>query len=573
MPVRNNGFDLGTYAGTLIALLLSVVAVGSFMFFRAAESRGALVLMIMSGVGAAVSFIVVAVGGSSEKRVDARVRMATVNRRYDRYIGELGGAVLAFHAFLREMDRMPRIQNLLQNLPGLDWIDAEENCFTVNRRLGLMVYCDLRTCFRRLGYDEAYLQGLSGVGYAMIITLLVYRDPDFDLKLFYDREKRQKMLQIVSELAGGSFKMELDITGYEDEFRFAVVFGKANDEHELVQRYATNMYRWASLIAKADGMISGPEQETLAAILKMCNSGKCEPVTASGRAAGMPNIKKDTVRKADDRQSLAEVLKSLDELIGLDPVKQDIKTLTNFIEIQRKRRSAGLREVPISYHCVFTGNPGTGKTTVARIVADIYREMGIVKKGHLVETDRSGLVAEYVGQTAVKTNKVVDSALDGVLFIDEAYTLVQGNGNDYGQEAIATLLKRMEDDRDRLVVILAGYTDEMKKFIDSNPGLQSRFSRYIKFPDYNAEELAKIFLLSAKKSEYVCDKDVEASIVDIMEGAVKTKDRNFGNGRFVRNLFEKAIQRQAVRLSSVSPITTKMLTELTLHDLGFEYEN
>jgi Cdc6-like AAA superfamily ATPase len=130
----------------------------------------------------------------------------------------------------------------------------------------------------------------------------------------------------------------------------------------------------------------------------------------------------------------------------------------------------------------------------------------------------------------------------------------------------------MEDDRDRLVVILAGYTDEMKKFIDSNPGLQSRFSRYIKFPDYNAEELAKICLLSAKKSEYVCDKDVEASIVDIMEGAVKTKDRNFGNGRFVRNLFEKAIQRQAVRLSSVSPITTKMLTELTLHDLGFEYE-
>jgi SpoVK/Ycf46/Vps4 family AAA+-type ATPase len=319
-------------------------------------------------------------------------------------------------------------------------------------------------------------------------------------------------------------------------------------------------------------MISGPEQETLAAILKMCNPGKCEPVTASGRAAGMPNIKKDTVRKADDRQSLAEVLKSLDELIGLAPVKQDIKTLTNFIEIQRKRKSAGLREAPISYHCVFTGNPGTGKTTVARIVADIYREMGIVKKGHLVETDRSGLVAEYVGQTAVKTNKVVDSALDGVLFIDEAYTLVQGNGNDYGQEAIATLLKRMEDDRDRLVVILAGYTDEMKKFIDSNPGLQSRFSRYIKFPDYNAEELAKIFLLSAKKSEYVCDKDVEASIVDIMEGAVKTKDRNFGNGRFVRNLFEKAIQRQAVRLSSVSPITTKMLTELTLHDLGFEYE-
>jgi type VII secretion ATPase EccA len=395
---------------------------------------------------------------------------------------------------------------------------------------------------------------------------------NFDLKLFYDGEKRQKLLQIVSELAHTT-NIELEIDGHGDEFRFGIIFGKMNHEYELVQRYATNMYRWASLIAKADGMISGAEQETLASILKMRDSEKCENVRISGNASGVPKHDKKDVGKTESRQSLAEVMKSLDDLIGLAPVKQDIKTLANFIEIQRKRKLAGLREAPISYHCVFIGNPGTGKTTVARIVADIYREMGIVKKGHLVETDRSGLVAEYVGQTAVKTNKVIDSALDGVLFIDEAYTLVQGTGNDYGGEAIATLLKRMEDDRDRLVVILAGYTDEMKKFIDSNPGLQSRFSRYIRFPDYSAEELAKIFLLSAKKSEYVCDKDVEASIVDIMESAVKVKDKNFGNGRFVRNLFEKAIQRQAVRLSSVSPVTTEMLTELTLHDLGFKYES
>ena len=199
--------------------------------------------------------------------------------------------------------------------------------------------------------------------------------------------------------------------------------------------------------------------------------------------------------------------------------------------------------------------------------------MGIVKKGHLVETDRSGLVAEYVGQTAVKTNKIIDSALDGVLFIDEAYTLVQGGERDYGGEAIATLLKRMEDDRDRLVVILAGYTDEMRKFIDSNPGLQSRFSRNIQFPDYTADDLAKIFLLTAEKSQYVCDNDVKASLEQIMELAVSKKDRNFGNGRFVRNLFEKAIQRQAVRLSSVAPVTAEMLSELTLHDLGFAYED
>ena len=194
------------------------------------------------------------------------------------------------------------------------------------------------------------------------------------------------------------------------------------------------------------------------------------------------------------------------------------------------------------------------------------------KKGHLVETDRSGLVGEYVGHTAVKTNKIIDSALDGVLFIDEAYTLVQGGDHDYGGEAIATLLKRMEDDRDRLVVILAGYTDEMKKFIDSNPGLQSRFNRYIQFPDYTAEELSQIFLLTAERSQYTCDADVRASLNDIMKNAVETKDKNFGNGRFVRNLFEKAIQRQAVRLSTVESVTTEMLAELTLHDLGFRYE-
>ena len=273
------------------------------------------------------------------------------------------------------------------------------------------------------------------------------------------------------------------------------------------------------------------------------------------------------------KAGLTEVMKNLDKLIGLASVKNEVRQLASFIEIQLKRKAHGLKVAPMTYHCVFTGNPGTGKTTIARILAEIYREMGVVKKGHLVETDRSGLVAEYVGQTAIKTNKIIDSALDGVLFVDEAYSLIQGGEKDYGREAIATLLKRMEDDRDRLVVILAGYTDEMKNFIDSNPGLQSRFNRYIEFPDYNAEELAKIFLMDAEKNQYTCDGDVLASIVNVMESAVQNKDRNFGNARYVRNLFEKAIQRQAVRLSAVAPITTEMLSGLTLHDLGFAYEN
>lgn len=182
-------------------------------------------------------------------------------------------------------------------------------------------------------------------------------------------------------------------------------------------------------------------------------------------------------------------------------------------------------------------------------------------------TDRSGLIAEYVGQTAIKTNKVIDSAIGGVLFIDEAYSLVGNAVVDYGAEAIATLLKRLEDDRNRFVVILAGYTDEMKNFINSNPGLQSRFNRYIHFPDYSAEELSEIFLQKCMNCQYRCTHELKVALEGIMEQAIQCKDRNFGNGRYVRNLFENAVQRQALRLSAVAPLTAEMLEELTLEDL------
>ena len=257
----------------------------------------------------------------------------------------------------------------------------------------------------------------------------------------------------------------------------------------------------------------------------------------------------------------------LDGLIGLNSVKEEVKTLRNYIIIQQEREKKGLKTTPISYHCVFTGNPGTGKTTVARIVADVYRSLGVLKKGHLVETDRSGLVADYVGQTATKTNKIIDRALDGVLFIDEAYSLATGGDNDYGKEAIATLLKRMEDNRDRLVVILAGYSDEMKQFIDSNPGLQSRFNRYIHFPDYNTDELFQIFEANCKKNDYVMTDEAKTALKSLLENAVAEKDKNFGNARFVRNLFEKTLERQANRLSKQENLSKEMLTEITKSDL------
>ena len=258
----------------------------------------------------------------------------------------------------------------------------------------------------------------------------------------------------------------------------------------------------------------------------------------------------------------------LDALIGLTTVKQEVNTLRNYIKIQQEREKNGLKPTQVSYHCVFTGNPGTGKTTVARIVAQIYKELGVLKKGHLIETDRSGLVAEYVGQTAVKTNKIIDKALDGVLFIDEAYSLVNGDESDYGREAIATLLKRMEDNRDRLVVILAGYSDEMKAFIDSNPGLQSRFNRYIHFPDYNEDEMFRIFCLRCEKSDYVITEDAKARLMDLLAQSVANKDKNFGNGRFVRNLFEKTVEHQANRLAKMENLTPEMLSRIEKEDVG-----
>ena len=254
----------------------------------------------------------------------------------------------------------------------------------------------------------------------------------------------------------------------------------------------------------------------------------------------------------------------LNNLIGLESVKKEITTFYNFLSLQKKREEQGLPSPTTSYHCVFTGNPGTGKTTVARIMAGIYKDLGILKSGHLVEVDRSKLVAEYVGQTAVKTNNVIDEALDGVLFIDEAYTLA-GEGNDFGKEAIDTLLKRMEDDRKRLVVIVAGYTNEMNKFINSNPGLQSRFNRYINFPDYTTNEMLQIFGKMADKYHYTVDESMKAALTTYIDAKLNLHEEHFGNARFVRNLFEKCLENQANRIARQANSTD--LSSLTKEDL------
>ncbi len=263
-------------------------------------------------------------------------------------------------------------------------------------------------------------------------------------------------------------------------------------------------------------------------------------------------------------------MEELNGLIGLTGIKHDVKELYDFTRIQKLRKEAGMKNVPVSMHLVFTGNPGTGKTTVARILARLYRKIGVLSKGQLVECDRSGLVAGYVGQTAVKTQKKIEEAMGGVLFIDEAYSLARSGaagGSDFGQEAIDTLLKAMEDHREDFVVIVAGYTEPMETFIHSNPGLESRFNKFIEFPDYTVDELLDIFDMNCRKYEYTPDPEARDQVKTLLMLQKSQSPENFANARAVRNLFETIITNQARRLAAEEHPTKEQMQQITLEDL------
>lgn len=356
---------------------------------------------------------------------------------------------------------------------------------------------------------------------------------------------------------------------------------------DMVGQVETIVARLANLIIKSDGLTTPEETDTLlklqsdlAAALHPEQSDKGKPLSMpddgvpvavpgrSGVSGSAPDRTKVTRPEKSAEERLAEAFAELDSLIGIEAVKERVRSLSNFLQLQRQRQVAGLATMPISLHMAFVGNPGTGKTTVARIVGQILGAMGIVSSGHLVETDRSGLVAQYAGQTAVKTQALCDSARGGVLFIDEAYSLIDSSGEDsFGREAIQILLKRMEDERDNLVVILAGYPDEMDQMIRSNPGLSSRINTRIKFDDYGPADLGRIFETLCKRNDYVLPPESRHRLLMALDQAYRDRDRHFGNGRLARNAFEDSVRRMADRIAGIVPLTPELMTKLTAVDI------
>lgn len=344
------------------------------------------------------------------------------------------------------------------------------------------------------------------------------------------------------------------------------IYDRANGTDYATQ--AKSMYfRFAEAIIKADGNISEKEEIALSKYRELLFNFRLKDELEEQQNNQTHNEIYFESKAESQPKNLDDLLNELNSFVGLNRVKNDVTQLVNFLKVQQMREAKGMAVQPLSRHLVFYGNPGTGKTTVARLLSQIYKSLGILSKGHLVETDRAGLVAGYVGQTALKVREVVGEAVGGVLFIDEAYALSTGGDNDFGREAIDTLLKMMEDNRDDLIVVVAGYTDKMSAFLQTNPGLRSRFNKYLEFEDYTPEQLVEIFELFCKNSGYKLASSTHDDLIRLFSVLYETRDETFGNGRLARNLYEMTINNQANRIVMLPNVDDDILSSIEETDI------
>lgn len=507
-------------------------------------------------------------------RTIAMVPEASVDPTLKKYMKRLKPSVSSISNFFQDFIQFNGVAEMLRRHFAPDSGDTYKALSTV-------FLADLAFISRNLGHPVD-LKTFESCGFVELMLRLRTDAPsttDWDslvVQTFMENEVD------MGKLVEGLDKNHQQLVSAGGIFLFPAIF--AGLSPDAAKKYMRLMYDFSAALANIDGLLTPVEVQWLQYMERSIGAAQfgcvlpgrtrftTRVVGFKGQAQDGSQVAQEPPQGSQSEWSLPAPVEycessvdaetELKSLVGLSGVKREVVTLRNFLKVQSVRRKKGLSVPPTSYHLVFSGNPGTGKTTIARIIARIFKELGILSRGHLVEASRADLVAGYMGQTAIKTNKVIDSALDGVLFIDEAYTLSRNSENDFGQEAIDTLLKRMEDNRDRLVVIIAGYTDEIKEFVNSNPGLASRFNRYIDFPDYTESEMAEIFRNLVAKYDYTLSASAEAALKKCIADAVQKKDARFGNGRFVRNLFEKAIERQANRLAADTDLSKANVGEL-----------